>query len=105
MWGSWLPQRFFYLFIGTAFLLVWIQVILLHWRGAFRRWPMWGPVLFSPVLSAMGILFAFVYGAWLNTLFIVIFAIGALDGLIGIYYHFAGVRHYIGGWTLRSIPA
>lgn len=98
-------QRFFYLFVGASFLLLWIQVLLLHWRGAFRLWPMWGPVLFAPVLSAMGILFAVFYGPWLAGPFIAVFSLGVLDGLAGIYYHFAGVRHYVGGWTLRNFIA
>ena len=102
LWETWLPQRFFYLFIGAAYLLVWIQVVLFHWRGAFRHAAMWGPVLFAPFLSAMGIVFAFVHGGIVNWIFIIIYAIGTLSGMMGAVYHFKGVRHYIGGFTLRN---
>lgn len=104
-WDGWSPQRFFYLFIGAAYLLVWIQVLLFHWRGAFRHWPMWGPALFSPVLAVMGILYAFVHGGWINAAFVAVFAVGAIEGLMGVFYHFKGVQHYIGGVTLRNLMA
>ena len=105
IWETWQPQRFFYLFIGVAFLLVWVQVVLFHWRGAFRRIPMWAPVLFSPLLAIMGIVFAFFYGGIINWFFVIIFGIGALEGLIGTYLHFDGVRRSIGGFTLRNFMA
>ena len=101
-WDHWPPQRFIYLFIGLAYFLIWVQVSLFHWRGAFRHWPMWGPVLDSPLLGIIGILFAIIHGGWLNTLFLILFGLGTLGGLAGIYYHLAGIKHYIGGYTLRN---
>ena len=95
-------RSFFILFIGAAYLLVWIQVILFHWRGAFRSKVMWGPVMFTPVLAAIGILYAFFQGGFMDLLLVAIFGLGALEGLAGTYYHFRGVRSYIGGWTLRN---
>ncbi len=102
IWDSWLPQRFFYLFIGVAYLFIWVQALLYHWRGAFRSLAMWGPVLFAPFLSAMGIVFAFISGGFINWIFVALFAIGMLEGLIGVSLHFAGVKHYIGGFSLRN---
>ncbi|MEW5744753.1 MAG: hypothetical protein AB1805_04845 [Nitrospirota bacterium] len=101
-WESWPPQRFFYLFIGLAYLMLWVQVLLFHWRGAFRHWSMWGPVLFAPVLAVMGILYSFMYGGWLNWLFVILFAVGAIEGILGALFHFKGVKHYIGGFSLRN---
>jgi uncharacterized membrane protein YuzA (DUF378 family) len=101
-WEGWPLQRFFYLFIGLAYLMIWLQVTLFHWRGAFRRWPMWGPVLFAPFLAFMGILFAFIYGQWLNWLLVVLFIIGTIVGLIGVVFHFDGIRHFIGKYSLRN---
>jgi len=95
-------RNFFFLFIGAAYLLVWIQVILFHWRGAFRSRLMWGPVVLSPVLSAAGVLYAFLQGGPMDLLLVIVYALGALEGLAGTYYHFRGVRSYIGGWTLRN---
>ncbi|MFO0754697.1 MAG: hypothetical protein U0411_15390 [Thermodesulfovibrionales bacterium] len=102
---AWLPQRFFYLFVGAAYLLLWIQVVLLHWRGAFRHAAMWGPVLLSPVLAVMGIAFSFVHGDSVPWLFVVIFSLGTLAGTAGTLYHLKGVRYYIGGFTLRNFMA
>lgn len=104
-WDAWTPERFFYLFIGLAYMMVWVQVLLMHWRGAFRFRIMWAPVLEAPVLSLMGVVFAFVHGGWLNTLFIIVFTLGALGGLAGTYFHFKGIRRYIGGWTIRNFLA
>ncbi|MHB9031090.1 MAG: hypothetical protein ACYC9O_20165, partial [Candidatus Latescibacterota bacterium] len=101
-WEAWTPQRFIFLFVGLAYLLVWIQVLLYHWRGAFRHRPMWEPVLTAPLLAAMGIVFAFMYGGFLNLLFILLFAIGAFVGVSGIFFHFRGVHNYIGGFSLRN---
>lgn len=104
-WDAWSPERFFYLFTGLAYMMVWVQVLLLHWRGAFRFRVMWTPVLEAPALSLMGIVFAFVHGGVLNALFVILFALGALSGLAGTYYHLKGIRHYVGGWTLRNFMA
>ncbi len=101
-WRVWTPQRFLFLFIGLAYMMVWIQALLFHWRGAFRHRPMWGPVLTAPVLSAMGIVFAFIYGGVISVLFLILFLIGAMEGIAGIYYHLKGIRHYIGGFSLRN---
>ncbi|MHB0934960.1 MAG: hypothetical protein ACYDCO_05460 [Armatimonadota bacterium] len=101
-WDGWPLQRFIYLFIGLAHMMIWVQVVLFHWRGAFRIWAMWLPVLAGPLLAMMGIVFAFVYGGWLNGLYVFLFSVGVLGGMIGTYYHFRGVSHYIGGWSLRN---
>ena len=102
---AWQLRHFFYLFIGAAFLMIWVQAGLFHWRGAFRNVAMWIPVLFSPVLSAAGLALAFGGGRAIDTLFVIVFGLGVLDGLIGTYMHFAGVKHYIGGFTLRNFMA
>ncbi len=104
-WAAWTPERFFYLFIGLAYFLVWAQVLLMHWKGAFRFKVMWAPVMEAPFLSAMGIVFSLAHGGWLEGLFVIIFGIGALGGAIGSYYHLKGIRRYVGGWTLRNFMA
>lgn len=101
--GAWSPQQFFYFFMGLAYLLVWLQVGLFHWRGAFRHWAMWGPISVAPLLILAGLLYPFFYGGWRDTLFVLVFVIGALDGLAGLFYHFMGVRHYVGGFNLRNV--
>lgn len=104
-WANWEPQRFFYLFTGAAYLLVWVQVVLFHWRGAFRHWPMWGPVAYTPILAVVGIAYAFVHGGAMNMLFLIVYILGAVDGLVGVYYHAKGVTMYVGGWNLRNVMA
>jgi hypothetical protein len=102
MWNGWPLERLLYLFLGAAFLLVWIQVSLYHYRAAFHNRLMWGPVLFTPllVLSALGL------GLWrtplTSLLFLILFGCGVLEGLAGIALHLRGVSRLVGGLNLRN---
>lgn len=104
-WPEWGLLNFFYLLIGTAFLLVWIQVLLFHWRGAFRMRVMWAPVIEAPFLAATGILYSFSHGGLMGGLLVLFYLIGFLGGLAGIYFHFRGVARYVGGFNLRNLMA
>lgn len=48
-WTDWPLERLLYLFLGLAYLLMWAQLTLLHWRGAFHHKAMLGPVFFTPI--------------------------------------------------------
>jgi ABC-type antimicrobial peptide transport system permease subunit len=104
-WDSWDFQRFYLAFVGIAFALLGLQVLLLHWRAAFKKWTMYGPVLLAPVLAAAGIAGAFSREGWLGWAVLVVFAFGVVDGLVGIYEHTHGIAERIGGFTLRNVVA
>lgn len=104
-WTNWGPINFFYFLIGAAYLLIWMQVLLFHWRGAFRMKVMWAPVIEGPLLAAIGIVYSFMHGGILDPLFVFLYAIGLLGGLAGVYYHISGVKHYVGGFNLRNVMA
>lgn len=101
-WEGWPFERFVLLFVGAAFAVIWVQVTLFHWGGAFHRWQMWAPVLFGPLLAVTGI----VLGIWLTPALAVLgyllFGIGAVAGLIGTYYHFRAIGYYVLGYTIRN---
>lgn len=54
-WDGWPYARLYLLLVAVAFLIVGGQVLLLHWRAAFRSKAMYGPVVFAPVIAAAGV--------------------------------------------------
>ena len=104
-WSGWDFQRFYLLFVAAAFTLLGLQVLLFHWRAAFKKWTMYGPVLLAPVLAAAGVVGSVSREGWLGVAVLVVFAVGVLDGLIGVYEHLHGVAERIGGFTLRNLVA
>src|ERR671930_2290368 len=68
-----------------------LEVYLEHYKGSFGDKWMWTPIVLTPPLTAAGIAGFFSERAartWLPA----VGALYALDGLIGIYTHFEGVR-------------
>jgi hypothetical protein len=104
-WDGWDFQRFYVGFVGIAFALLGLQVLLFHWRAAFKRWTMYGPVLLAPVLAVAGVAGALSRDGWLGWAVLIVFVLGLVDGLIGIYEHGRGVARRIGGVSLRNLVA
>jgi hypothetical protein len=102
-WDGWPIERLMYLFLGAAYLLVWAQLTLYHWKGAFRSKAMWGPVIFTPIASLVALAHGFVQGETIGLVFVVVFAIAALEGLIGAALHLKGVAAQVGGVNLRNL--
>ncbi len=105
LWTGWPLERFVYLFVGAAYLLIWFQVTLYHWRAGFRSKFMWGPVLYTPLLFLIALLMGFWRGGALDAAFVVLFAIGVLIGLIGTVLHARGVALMVGGFNVRNLMA
>jgi len=73
------------------------EIYLEHYKGSFGDKWMWTPIVLTPPLTAAGIAGFFSERAartWLPA----VGALYALDGLIGIYTHFEGVRKKPGGF-------
>jgi len=102
-WNGWPLERLLYLFLGAAFLLVWLQLTLFHWKGAFRHKAMWGPVLWTPLAILVAFAHGFLHGSTMGLIFVVVFAITALEGLIGTGLHFKGVAAQVGGVNTRNL--
>ncbi len=101
-WMGWSLERILILFVSLAFLLMFAQVTMYHYRQNFHHKAMWLPVIASPLFFLTGITLVFYDPPWMNTLFLILMWIGLLDGIIGIYYHIKGVGVRVGGWALRN---
>jgi hypothetical protein len=80
-------------------------VLLFHWRAAFRSRAMYGPVVIAPIIAAAGVAAAIARNDAIGWTAVAIFAIGAVDGLIGLTLHLRGIAARVGGFTLRNLTA
>lgn len=90
------------LLVALAFAVVGAQVFLFNWRGGFRKWTMYGPVLLSPAVVVAGVVGAIMRDGWLGLVVLAIFAFGIVEGFVGIFEHFRGIAERIGGFSLRK---
>jgi hypothetical protein len=104
-WNGWPHERLIYAFLTVAWLAVWAQVTLLHWRGGFRSKFMWGPVIYTPILALAALVLTFTRATWAQYFFIGTHALGVLEGLLGTYKHIGGVTSHVGGFNLRNMIA
>jgi hypothetical protein len=102
-WDGWPFARLYMLLVALAFVVVGLQVLLFHWRAGFRRVTMYGPVLLAPVLVLAGVVGALQRDGILGWIVLAVFALGIVDGLIGIAEHVRGIARRIGGFSLRNL--
>jgi hypothetical protein len=102
-WEGWDFQRFYLLFVAAAFVLIGLQVLLFHWRAAFSKRTMYLPVLASPFLALAGIVAAVTREGVVGWIALAIFAIGVVDGAVGVYEHVRGVAGRMGGFSPRNL--
>jgi len=73
------------------------EIYLEHYKASFGdRW-MWTPIYLTPPLTAAGIA-GFVSPRAARTVLPFFGALYALDGLVGVYTHFVGIRKRPGGF-------
>jgi hypothetical protein len=102
-WDGWPFARLYMLLVALAFAVIGVQVLLFHWRAAFRRWTMYGPVLLAPVLVLAGVVGALQRDGALGWIVLALFALGVVDGGVGIVEHLRGIAQRIGGFSLRNL--
>ena len=102
LWAGWPVERVLYLFVGVVFFAVFVQVTLYHWRQNFRHWAMWVPVISTPALGLAALLLAWQDMPWLRALLAWLSAVGVAGGLMGTYYHIAGVGERVDGYNLNN---
>jgi hypothetical protein len=102
-WDGWPFGRVYLLLVALGFALVGMQVLLFHWRGGFRKWTMYIPVLGAPALVVAGIAGAIQRDGWIGWAALAFFGIGVLDGLVGVVEHLRGIAERIGGFSLRNL--
>lgn len=104
-WDGWPFARLYLLLVAVAFLVVGGQVFLFHWRAAFRAKSMYGPVVMAPIIAAAGVAAAIARTDVIGWTATAVFAVGFVDGLIGLVLHLRGVARRVGGFTLRNVMA
>lgn len=104
-WDGWPYARVYLLLVAVAFLVVGGQAFLFHWRAAFRSKAMYTPVVMAPIIAAAGVAAAVVRNDVVGWIATVIFAIGFVNGLIGLALHLRGIASRVGGFTLRNLTA
>jgi len=102
MWTDWPLQRVLLLFLGLAFMSVFIQVTLFHLRQNFWHPAQWFPVVATPLLSLCALLLAWQNVPWFRTIFAILTVLGGLIGMVGTYYHVAGVGKRVEGFNLSN---
>jgi hypothetical protein len=102
-WDGFELGRAVLLFTAVAYVVVWIQLTLFHWAGAFKHWAMWGPVFATPVLVLGAVLGAIARDGVLGWIALVLLVIGALEGVVGLYFHLRGMRYQVGGFSTRNL--
>jgi hypothetical protein len=102
-WDGWPFARLYMLLVALAFAVVGLQVLLFHWRAAFRRLTMYGPVLLAPVLVLAGVVGALKRDGALGWIVLAVFALGIVDGVVGVFEHLRGIARRIGGFSLRNL--
>lgn len=101
-WTQWTLDRMVILFVAIAFIAIWAQVTLSHYRQNFHHKSMWAPVIAAPLFSLTGLALTMVRSDWLVMLFTGLMWIGVVIGSVGFYFHFHGVGVRVGGWTMRN---
>lgn len=101
-WVGWPWDRVVIMFTGLAFLLIWLQVTLFHYRQNFRNKTMWIPVLATPLLGLLAVIIAFFNLPLLRLAWVVLLAVGALAGIGGFALHFEGVGERVDGYRMHN---
>lgn len=102
IWHGWPLSRATTVFVGIVFILIGIQVVLLHYRQNFRHWAMWLPVIGSPLLGVLAIILGVFNIFSMKVFMAILYSIIALAGLIGYYFHFTGVGNRVDGYRLQN---
>ena len=103
-WHAWELGRVVLAAAAVMYTGIWVQVTLFHWGAAFSSRAMWAPVLMTPLIVVAAVLGVVDRGqfGWVAA---VALAIGAVDGLYGLYRHVRGDVSQIGGLTVRNLMA
>lgn len=102
LWYDWPLDRLMILLVGAAFIPMAVQAWLLHGRQNFRRAAMWTPVAGGLITGIAAMLLAIFNLPWLLSATALLFALAALSGLIGFYYHLRGVGLRVDGYALNN---
>ncbi|HYF94628.1 MAG TPA: hypothetical protein VD969_20645 [Symbiobacteriaceae bacterium] len=101
--SAWPLSRMLLLFTALGFALVATQVSLFHYRGNFRNWTMYLPVVTAPVAALLLAWYAFAPGAGLRAFITWFLWIEAVAGLGGFGMHARGITQRVGGFGMNNV--
>lgn len=101
-WDGWPFARVYLVLLAVGFLSLGAQILLFHWRAGFSRWTMYGPVLLAPFIALAALVSAIAREGAIGWIAVGVFALGVLEGVIGVYEHVTGIVRRIGGFSLRN---
>ena len=101
-WNGWPFERVAILLTCLGFLLIFVQVTLLHYRQNFRHWAQWLPVIALPILAAVGLLISASNTEWVRSAFLVLCVGDIIGGLFGFCLHLRGVGKRVDGYRLQN---
>jgi hypothetical protein len=104
-WEGWEIGRWVVLLASIFYLGVWLQLALYHWGAAFRRWEMIPPVIATPLIALAGLLGVVQGDGAFGWIAAAAFAVGVLEGLVGLFFHLQGTSSMVGGFSLRNFIA
>lgn len=104
-WDGWPYSRAYLLLVALAFVVIGVQVFLLHWRAAFKSKTMYGPVVLAPLAAVAGVVGALTRTGAVGWAVATLFGLAALEGVVGTFFHLQGVARRVGGFTLRNLVA
>lgn len=99
---GWPLGRVLLLAVSAMFLVIFLQVTMLHYRQNFRSAPMWSPVVETPLIALVAAVAAFINSTILLQVTGALLIIGVVSGLGGFYYHVRGVGERVGGYHLNN---
>jgi hypothetical protein len=102
LWIGWPIERILLVFTGIAFLLIFVQVTLFHYRQNFRHWAMWIPVIATPIFGILTLADGFYKMAWLHATLGILFVVGVVAGGFGSIMHIRGVGQRVGGYQMQN---
>lgn len=103
MFAAWTLNRMLVLFTALGFAMVGAQAFLFHYRGNFRHWSMYTPVIGAPLAALSLIWFALFPSAAMRTAVTWILWIEVFSGLGGLTMHARGIRQRIGGFVMNNV--
>lgn len=105
-WQGWETNRVVLVLSGVMLAGIWLQLTLMHLAGAFKRWQMWAPVLYTPLaLLGMAVATATRADPWGWIAAILLLGVAA-EGIAGLFFHLQGIHYQIGGIrSLRNVAS
>lgn len=102
LWDNLPLARAIMVFVALGFLMIFIQVTLLHHRQNFRFWQQWIPVVALPLLALVSLALGWANLEWLRTLVAVALIVGLIAGVYGFSLHLVGVGKRVDGYRYHN---